>query len=128
MDEAYYRYPPGSPQHYAAYEKEFRAGGITPTGDPAIDSDPAALYEIDNADELGYERYYAWLERQDAQEQAQWWADHGVQVAEHLAGDPDAWTWLDRQNQNDQNEPWQNQGEPQPEPEPEAEAEPELPF
>lgn len=56
MDSNYYRYQPGHPRHYAAYEKEFHAGGIDPPGNPEIDSDPYASYEIDNAYELAYER------------------------------------------------------------------------
>lgn len=64
MDDEYYRYQAGHPKQYAAYEKEFHAGGIDPTGDPEIDSDPEASYEIDNAYELAYERMIEAEERQ----------------------------------------------------------------
>lgn len=33
MDDDYYRYQAGHPRHGAAYEKEFYADGIDPTGD-----------------------------------------------------------------------------------------------
>lgn len=52
MDPAYYEYPPGSPQHYAAYKKEFlKQNGI---GYP-VPNDPATSYEIDNYGELAYD-------------------------------------------------------------------------
>jgi hypothetical protein len=57
MDSAYYEAQTGSPEHYAAYEKEFNAGGIDRFGDPVIDADPEASYEIDNAWELAWDRY-----------------------------------------------------------------------
>jgi hypothetical protein len=51
-DDAYYRYPAGSAEHYAAYEKAFAADdGVTfPFPD-----DPYASYEADHAYELAYE-------------------------------------------------------------------------
>lgn len=59
MDDDYYRYPAGSPEHYAAYEKEFNAGGIDPADDPEVAGDPETMYEIDNAWELarGWDEY-----------------------------------------------------------------------
>jgi hypothetical protein len=54
MNDDYYRYPSGSPQHYAAYEQAFNAGETAATGNPDIDTDPRASYYIDNAWELGY--------------------------------------------------------------------------
>lgn len=48
MDDDYYRYPVGSPEHYAAYEKYFIAmGGIG----FAIPGDPEASYEADKGSE-----------------------------------------------------------------------------
>jgi hypothetical protein len=57
MDSAYYQAQPGSPEHYAAYEKEFDVQhGI---GFP-VENDPRASYEIDNAYELALDDYYDW--------------------------------------------------------------------
>jgi hypothetical protein len=53
MDDAYYRSPVGSREHYAAYEKEFnarRGGGY------AFPDDVRASYQADNAYELARER------------------------------------------------------------------------
>lgn len=67
MDRAYYEAPAGSPEHYAAYEKEFtETGGV---GFPVPDS-PEDSYEVDNAYELAYERWFAENEPQ-AREQDQ---------------------------------------------------------
>jgi hypothetical protein len=57
MDGAYYRAAPGTPEHYAAYEAQFgaRAGDGFPVPD-----DPAASYEIENAQELAVDRYHDW--------------------------------------------------------------------
>jgi hypothetical protein len=55
MDDDYYRYPVGSPEHYAAYEKWFIATGGVGAAIPG--DDPQASYEIDNAYELAAERY-----------------------------------------------------------------------
>lgn len=55
MDPAYYTAPAGSPEHYAAYEKEFEANhglGFV------FEDDPEASYEVDNAAELAYERWF----------------------------------------------------------------------
>jgi hypothetical protein len=88
VDDAYYRYPAGSPEHYAAYQKEFTASdGI----DAAVPGDVEASYEADNAWELAYERQNEELERQDVEEQARWWADRGIQVADELLDDPQRW-------------------------------------
>ena len=61
-DSDYFRYPVGSPEHYAAYAKEFGAnhgiGYVYP-------DNPAASYVVDHAYELAY-------------------------LAEEHAGDPDA--------------------------------------
>jgi hypothetical protein len=54
MDSAYYETPAGSPEHYAAYEREFNA---TPGALYAFPDDPQASYEVDNAYELAYEHY-----------------------------------------------------------------------
>lgn len=58
MDDAYYRAPVGSPEHYTAYEKEFAAddgiGFVFP-------DDPRASYEVDNAAELAAEAYDEYL-------------------------------------------------------------------
>jgi hypothetical protein len=52
MDSDDYRYPIGSPQHYAAYAKEFKADyGI---GYP-VSSSPRASYEADYAYELAFD-------------------------------------------------------------------------
>ena len=91
MDDAYYQYPVGSPEHYAAYEKEFNAGGIDPVDDPSIASDPRAMYEIDNAYELAYERETEHLEQQHIEAQAKWWTDRGIQVADTLLDTPRGW-------------------------------------
>ena len=54
MDEDYFRYPTGSKEHYAAYEKEFTAyGGI---GYP-FPKDALGSYEVDYAYELAFDRY-----------------------------------------------------------------------
>jgi hypothetical protein len=54
MDSDDYRYPTGSPKHYAAYAKEFEADyGI---GYPSPDS-PRASYEADYAYELAWDDY-----------------------------------------------------------------------
>jgi hypothetical protein len=88
MDDAYHRYPVGSPEHYAAYEKEFTAqDGIG----AAVPGDPEASYEADNAYELAYERENEYLERQNAAEHAKWMADQGIQAAETLLDDPQRW-------------------------------------
>jgi hypothetical protein len=54
MDRAYYEAPVGSPEHYAAYGKEFaETGGVCfPVPVSAADS-----YEVDNAAELAYDRW-----------------------------------------------------------------------
>lgn len=52
MDADYYRYPVGTPEHYAAYEQEFWA--YYGLGYPFPD-DPRASYEVDNAYELAYD-------------------------------------------------------------------------
>jgi hypothetical protein len=61
-DSDYFRYPVGSPEHYAAYAKEFGAnhgiGYVYP-------DNPGASYVVDHAYELAY-------------------------IAEEYAGDPDA--------------------------------------
>lgn len=112
MDDAYYRSPVGSPEHYAAYEKEFNVGGITPVDDPGIANDPRAMYEIDNAWELAYERWFSEAEREAEEEKAQWWADRGVQIADDLVDDPRGWLGDD----------WYRQSRPaEPDAEPEAE-------
>ena len=78
MDPAYYEAQTGSPEHYAAYEKAFTAShGI---GFPVAD-DPAASYEIDNAQELAYERYAEQGDLEadpesDAEWDAEWTANH----------------------------------------------------
>ncbi len=52
MDSAYYEAPTGSPERYAAYEKEFATwNGL---GFP-VPGDPEVSYEIDNAWELAYD-------------------------------------------------------------------------
>ena len=56
MDHAYYEAPAGSPEHYAAYEKEFTETGGA--GFPVPDS-PEDSYEVDNACELACERWFA---------------------------------------------------------------------
>jgi len=56
MDRAYYEAPVGSPEHYAAYEKEFTETGGA--GFPVPDS-PEDSYEVDNAYELAAERWFA---------------------------------------------------------------------
>lgn len=91
-DDDYFRYPVGSPEHYAAYEKHFTAlGGIG----FAVPGDPEASYEVDNACELAYERGYdGWYEslyQQHVEEGARWWRARGVQLAEDLLGDPGSW-------------------------------------
>jgi hypothetical protein len=91
MDDAYYRSPVGSAEHYAAYEKEFTAGGITPIDDPDIANDPRAMYEVDNAWELAYDRWVEEGAQQAAEEQSRWWADRGIQVADDLIDDPRGW-------------------------------------
>jgi hypothetical protein len=54
MDDDRLRYPIGSKEHYAAYEKEFTTdGGI---GYPFRD-DPQGSYEVDYAYELAFDRY-----------------------------------------------------------------------
>lgn len=88
MDDAYYRSPVGSPEHYAAYEKEFTAqGGI----DAAVPGDVEASYEVDNAWELAYDRMVEEGGRQAAEEQGRWWADRGIQVSDDLVDDPHSW-------------------------------------
>jgi hypothetical protein len=66
MDPAYYQAPAGSPEHYAAYEKEFTetGGALFPVPDSPEDS-----YEVDNAYELAYERWFAANEPQEAEPQ-----------------------------------------------------------
>lgn len=92
MDDAYCRYPAGSREHYAAYEKEFSAnGGI----DAAVPGDPEASYEVDNAWELAYERETEALEQQHIEEHARWWGNRGIQVAESLVDDPQSWLGAD---------------------------------
>lgn len=91
MDDDYYRYPVGSPEHDAAYEKYFIAmGGIG----FAIPGDPKASYEVDNAAELayarGYDGWYESLYQQHVEERAQWWRARGVQLAEDLLDHPGA--------------------------------------
>jgi hypothetical protein len=55
MDPNYHRYVVGSPEYYAAYEKEFfRLGAIG----AAIPGDLRAFYEVDYAVELAWERGY----------------------------------------------------------------------
>ena len=54
MDDNHLRYPIGSKEHYAAYEKEFTTdSGI---GYPFHD-DPQGSYEVDYAYELAFDRY-----------------------------------------------------------------------
>ena len=62
MDRAYYEAPAGSPEHYAAHEKEF-----TETGGAGfrVPDSPEDSYEVDNAYELAYERWFAENEPQD---------------------------------------------------------------
>lgn len=69
MSGDYHRYPPGSPHHYAAYEKAFSAGDVDPVDVPEIEEDPEASYEIDNAWELAYDRRVEEGARQAAIEQ-----------------------------------------------------------
>ncbi len=54
MDDAYYRYPAGSSEHYEAYKKEFieQGGAGYPFPDDAWSS-----YEVENAYELAWERF-----------------------------------------------------------------------
>ena len=96
MDDDYYRYPVGSRQHYAAYEKYFIAtDGIG----AAVPGDPEASYEVDNAYELAYERENEYLARQAAEEDARWWRERGIQIAEDLLRDPQGWLgedWRER--------------------------------
>ena len=92
MDDDCYKYPAGSPEHYAAYERHFTAtGGL----DDAVPGDPRASYEIDNAYELACERGYdEWYESQyqkHVEEQARWWDARGIQLAEDLLGCPEDW-------------------------------------
>ena len=67
MDADYYRHPPGSPEHYAAYKANFLA--TDGAGAPRPD-DPAASYEIEYACELAHqavsEAMYGQGERQNA--------------------------------------------------------------
>jgi hypothetical protein len=67
MDADYDRYPPGSPEHYAAYKTNFLA--TDGAGAPRPD-DPAASYEIEYACELAHlavaEAMYGQGERQNA--------------------------------------------------------------
>lgn len=82
MDDDYYRYPAGSPEHYAAYEKKFIAtDGI----DAVVPGDPQASYEIENSYELAAERYDAYQAYLD--EVASRWRALGVQVAQELLDD-----------------------------------------
>jgi hypothetical protein len=53
MDDAYYRYPAGSSEHYEAYKKEF----IEQHGIGYPFPDVWSSYEVDNAYELAWERY-----------------------------------------------------------------------
>ena len=63
MDDTYYRYPVGSQEHYAAYERYFISNdGI----DAAVPGNPQASYEADNAYELAYERENEHLAQKDA--------------------------------------------------------------
>src|ERR1700678_4112922 len=62
MDDTYYRYPVGSQEHYAAYERYFISNdGI----DAAVPGNPQASYEADNAYELAYERENEHLAQKD---------------------------------------------------------------
>lgn len=54
MDDPGYRYPIGSAEHFAAYEREFRELGGAGYEFPG---DVEASYEVDYAAELAYERY-----------------------------------------------------------------------
>ena len=90
MDDDYYTYPVGSPEHYAAYEKHFTAtGGIH----AVFPGDPQASYEVENAYELAAERYdpcedgYRW----HLEEGEWWWNQQGVQLAHDLLDDPESW-------------------------------------
>jgi hypothetical protein len=91
-DDDYFRYPVGSPEHYAAYERYFRSmdgiGFVFP-------GDPESSYEVDFAVELANERWDDEMcdsgYRQHMQEQAEWWRARGVQIAEDLVGDPGSW-------------------------------------
>jgi hypothetical protein len=80
MDKAYYQALVGSPEHYAAYAKEFRAeAGI---GFP-VEHDPQASYEIDNSYELALDDYYAWCAAQAD-------AAAGVDLSRDPIPDPEA--------------------------------------
>jgi hypothetical protein len=92
MEADYFRYPIGSPEHFAAYERYFNSlGGIG----FAFPDDLEASYEADFACELASERAYGgWCEsgyRQYVEEGARWWRDRGVQVAQDSLGDPRSW-------------------------------------
>jgi hypothetical protein len=103
MDDDYYRYPAGSPEHYAAYEKNFIAtGGIG----AVVPGDPQASYEVENAYELAAARYDAYQEYLDGA--AGWWGALGVQVAEDLLDDPESWLgedWWQTLTAEDHSEP-----------------------
>jgi hypothetical protein len=98
MDDDYYKYPAGSPEHYAAYDWHLIAtGGL----DVAVPGDPQASYEIDCAYELacerGYDDWYESLYQKHVEEQARWWGARGIQLAEDLLGCPESWLggdWL----------------------------------
>jgi hypothetical protein len=89
MDDDYHRYPVGSPEHYAAYERHFTAtGGIH----AVVPGDPQASYEVEHAYELAAARYdeCEYLYQRHVEEGARWWRARGVQLAEGLLDDPRA--------------------------------------
>jgi hypothetical protein len=57
----------------------------------AIPGDAQASYEVDNACELAYERQNEYLAQQAAEEDAQWWRERGIHIAEDLLRDPEGW-------------------------------------
>jgi hypothetical protein len=91
-DDDYFRYPVGSPEHYAAYERYFHSkDGI----DCVFPGDPESSYEADFAgelanaswdDEMCNSGYQQWVE-----ESARWWRARGVQIAEDLVDEPGSW-------------------------------------
>ena len=68
MDRAYYQAPAGSPEHYAAYAKEFAETGGAGFPVPASAEDS---YEVDNAYELACERWFAENEPQAGEPEGQ---------------------------------------------------------
>ena len=102
----YYRYPVGSPGHYAAYERYFHStdgiGFVFP-------GDPESSYEVDFAGELANA---SWDDemcnsgyQHGLEETARWWRARGVQIAEDLVDDPGSWLdgdWWQRRIPDDE--------------------------